>query len=69
MSFSPTDSKIFAPIFRDETIAAIFADENLVRLMLHFEAALAQVQGRLGIIPATAAPQIATAAATLQIDF
>ncbi|MDX1522938.1 MAG: 3-carboxy-cis,cis-muconate cycloisomerase [Anaerolineae bacterium] len=69
MSFSPTDSKIFAPIFREETTARIFPDENLVQLMLDFEATLAQVQGQLGIIPKTAAQQITAAAGTLQIDF
>ena len=69
MAFSPTDSKIFAPLFRDEVVAGIFADDHFVQLMLQYEAALAQVQGRLGVIPATAAQEIAAAATTLQIDF
>jgi 3-carboxy-cis,cis-muconate cycloisomerase len=69
MAFSPTDSKIFAPLFGDEVVAGIFADDHFGQLMLQFEAALAQVQGRLGIIPAKAGQQIAAAAATLRIDF
>jgi 3-carboxy-cis,cis-muconate cycloisomerase len=50
-------------------VAGIFADDHFGQLMLQFEAALAQVQGRLGIIPAKAGQQIAAAAATLRIDF
>jgi 3-carboxy-cis,cis-muconate cycloisomerase len=69
MTFSPTDSKIYAPLFSDPEIAAIFSDEQFVRYLLEVEAALATVQGRLGVIPAEAAEQIAAGAAALRVDF
>lgn len=69
MAFSPTDSILFAQLFSDAELADIFSDAQFVRHMLHVEAALAQAQGRLGVIPANAAASIAAAAATLEIDF
>ncbi|MFZ0547049.1 MAG: 3-carboxy-cis,cis-muconate cycloisomerase [Candidatus Promineifilaceae bacterium] len=69
MAFSPTDSFMFAPLFRDEEVAAQFSDEQFVRYMLDVEAALAIAQGRLGVIPADAAAQIVQSAAALEIDF
>jgi 3-carboxy-cis,cis-muconate cycloisomerase len=68
MAFSPTDSKIYAPLFSDPDIAAIFSDAQFVGYMLEVEAALAKVQGRLGVIPAQAAEKIAAGAAGLQVD-
>jgi len=68
MAFSPTDSKIYAPLFSDPDIAAIFSDEQFVRYMLEVEAALATVQGRLGVIPAQAAEKITAGAAAFQVD-
>jgi 3-carboxy-cis,cis-muconate cycloisomerase len=69
MTFSPTDSKIYAPLFSDPDIAAVFSDEQFVRYLLEVEAALAKVQGRLGVIPAEAAKKIAAGASVLQVDF
>jgi 3-carboxy-cis,cis-muconate cycloisomerase len=69
MTFSPTDSKIYAPLFSDPKIAAIFSDEQFVGRLLQVEAALAKVQGRLGVIPAKAGDAIASGAAVLRIDF
>ena len=69
MSFSPTGSSLFSPLFRDEQIAAIFSDEQFIGYALQVEAALARVQGRLGVIPASAAIRISTVAAELQPDF
>lgn len=69
MAFSPTDSNLFSPLFRDPAVAACFADEQFVQQMIQVEVALAQVQGRLGIIPTTAATEIAVALATHEIDF
>lgn len=69
MTFSPTDSKIYAPLFSDPDMAAIFADEQSVRYWLEVEAALARVQGRLGVIPAEAAEQIVAGVAAFQADF
>ena len=69
MAFSPTDSAIFSQLFGDTELAAIFSDVQFVRHMLNVEAALAQVQGRLGVIPTDAAAHIASTAAALEIDF
>lgn len=69
MTFSPADSKIYAPLFSDPDLAEIFSDEGFVRYLLEVEAALANVQGRLGMIPAEAAEKIAAEAAALQVDF
>lgn len=69
MSFSPLDSRIFAPLFGDPAVAEIFSDEQFARFLLDFEAALARVQGRLGVIPQEAAGAIHSAAAALQPDF
>lgn len=69
MTFSPTDSKIYAPLFSDSRVAEAFSDEQFVRYMLEVESALATVQGRLGVIPAKAAEQIASSVDTLHVDF
>lgn len=69
MSFSPSDSRIYTPLFGDSTLAALFADEQTSRYWLEVEAALATVQGRLGIIPVEAAQKIAAGAVGLQVDF
>jgi 3-carboxy-cis,cis-muconate cycloisomerase len=65
----PATSKIFAPLFRDEAITAVFADAQFLHNMLHVEASLAQVQAQLGIIPADAATKIAEAVARFEIDW
>jgi 3-carboxy-cis,cis-muconate cycloisomerase len=69
MSFSPADSKIFSPLFSDPEVEPIWPDEVFVREMLEVEAALATVQGELGIIPVGAAEKIGTAAAEFEIDY
>lgn len=69
MAFSPTDSQLFSPLFSDAEMTAVFTDDAFVRQMLTVESALAVVEGRLGVIPAAAADQIALAAAELQVDF
>jgi 3-carboxy-cis,cis-muconate cycloisomerase len=50
-------------------MAEIFSDEQFVRRLLEVEAALARVQGQLGVIPAEAAEQIASQAGRLSVDF
>ena len=37
-----------------EPLADLFSDDSVLRAMLDFKAALARVEGRLGIIPRTA---------------
>ena len=69
MTFSPSDSKIYAPLFSEPQIAEIFSDEQFVRYLLAVEAALARVQGQLNIIPAEAAAKIISAADKLEVDF
>lgn len=68
MPFSPIDSQIFSPQFNDPDIAAIFTDEQFVAALVNVEAALATVQGKLGVIPESAASLIASAAANAPID-
>ncbi|MCL4264870.1 MAG: 3-carboxy-cis,cis-muconate cycloisomerase [Anaerolineae bacterium] len=68
MAFSPTDSQLYAPLFGDAEMAALFSDEAFLGQMLVVEATLAVVEGRLGIIPPAAAAQIAAAAAELTVD-
>ena len=69
MPASPSDSRIFAPLFNSSAMAEIFSDEHFVRCLLEVEGSLARVQGQLGVIPAEAAEQIASQAGTLSVDF
>jgi 3-carboxy-cis,cis-muconate cycloisomerase len=68
MSFPPTDSQLFSTLFNDPELAALFSDEAFVRQMLAVEAALAAVEGRLGVIPAEQAAQITQAASNLKVN-
>jgi len=52
------DSLLFGDVFSTAAMRGIWADENRVAQYLAFEAALARVQGRLGLIPAEAAEEI-----------
>ena len=52
------DSLLFGNVFSTAAMRGIWADENRVAQYLAFEAALARVQGRLGLIPAEAAEEI-----------
>lgn len=69
MTFSPSDSKIYAPLFSDPDMAALFSDEQFVRYLLAVEAALAKIEGRLGLIPAEAAAKIISGTEALPVDF
>src|SRR5688572_4915938 len=69
MPASPSDSRIFAPLFNSPAMAEIFSDEQFVRRLLEAEGSLARVQGQLSVIPAEAAEQIASQAGTLSVDF
>ena len=68
MLISPFASHIFAPLFREEDVAAIFSDDAFLQNMVAFESALAQAQGKLGVIPETAAAAITHALHTFQPD-
>jgi 3-carboxy-cis,cis-muconate cycloisomerase len=52
------DSAIFGNLFGTEAMRQVWSDENRTRKYLDVEAALARVQGRLGIIPENAAAEI-----------
>ena len=62
------DSSIFGNIFSTEAMRAIWSDEGRTARYLEIEAALARVQGRLGLIPQEAADEIARNCAVENID-
>ena len=63
-----TDSPLFSSLFRLPEVAEQFSGRQFVRYMLDVEAALAAVQGQLGVIPVEAAEQIVSGAAELTVD-
>lgn len=63
------DSTVFKDIFTTAAMREVFSDETRVRFYLEFEAALARVQARLGIIPAEAAKEIERQCRVENIDF
>ena len=67
MPASLADSPLYQPLFGDDT-ARFFTDSMQIRAMLLVEGALAQVQGKAGLIPQPAADHIARAAREVQID-
>src|SRR5437016_7826350 len=62
------DSAIFGDIFSSEPMRNVWSDENRTQKYLDIEAALARVQGQLGIIPKEAADEIAKHCTIDQID-
>ena len=58
MPSTALDSLIFRDIFSTEAMRRVFSDEQRTAYYLEIEAALARVQGRLGIIPEEAAREI-----------
>ena len=68
MSATAIDSEIFRHIFTTEPMRRIFSDQARVQYYLDIEAALATVQGRLGIIPQAAADEICRHCAAEQYD-
>lgn len=61
-------SAIFAPAFVDAEVAQQFDDAAYFQALLEVEAALARVEGQLGVIPSVAATAISDAARTLPFD-
>jgi len=59
MTISPFDSPLFGPLFSDEEIASLFADEAVLASMIEVEVALAKAQAQAGVIPVRAYEQIA----------
>jgi 3-carboxy-cis,cis-muconate cycloisomerase len=68
MGASVIDSEVFRDIFSTEAMRRIFSDESRVQYYLDIEAALARVQGGLGIIPGVAAEEICRHCDAAQID-
>jgi len=62
VSVNPADSPVFGTLYGSDAMRAVFDERAFLRRMLEVEAALAKVQGRLGIIPSEAAGAIAAAA-------
>jgi 3-carboxy-cis,cis-muconate cycloisomerase len=62
------DSSIFQGIFSSDAMRRVWSDENRTQKYLDVEAALARVQGRLGLIPQEAADEIARHCHLDQID-
>ncbi len=51
---------LFDPLFGSTAMGEVFSDAARIQRMLDFEAALARAEARCGVIPATAAPAIAS---------
>lgn len=62
------DSALYRALFGDDETAGLFTDSAEIRAMLIVEGTLAQVQGRLGIIPAEAAAFLHRASLEVQVD-
>src|SRR5438093_13743967 len=69
MPATTSDSTIFRDIFTTPEMRQVFSDENRTACYLAIEAALARVQGRLGIIPPEAAREIEAKCRVENIDF
>ena len=69
MPATALDSNIFKDIFTTAEMRHVFSDENRTACYLAIEAALARVQGRLGMIPAEAAREIDSKCKVENIDF
>ena len=68
MAATLIDSSIFQGIFSTDEMRQVWSDENRTQKYLDFEAALAKVQGRLGLIPAEAATEIVSHCRLDQLD-
>jgi 3-carboxy-cis,cis-muconate cycloisomerase len=68
MPATALDSLIFRDIFSTEAMRRVFSDEQRTACYLEIEAALARVQGRLGIIPEKAAREIESKCRIENID-
>jgi len=68
MTVSLFDSKLFAELFSDSEMAALFSDEAAIAAMLKVEVALAKAQARCGVISQGACRQIAEGLADFAPD-
>ncbi len=68
MAVCPFESPLYGALFSHPETAALFGDEAEIAAMIEIEAALARVQGRMGLIPSGAAREISAQAAKMRID-
>ncbi|MCY1463567.1 adenylosuccinate lyase [compost metagenome] len=68
MSVSVFDMQSLQHLWSTDELRAIFSEENRIQKWLDFEAALAEAQAELGIIPAEAAREIRVQAQAGNID-
>ena len=62
------DSDIFRDMFGTPQMRAVFSDDNLLAAYVRAEVALALAQGRTGVIPQSAAREIAARAPSVALD-
>lgn len=68
MAFFTMETEIFKDIYGSREMRAIFEEENYLQSMLNFEVALAKAQSGLGMIPASAAEEIARKGTTRNVS-
>jgi 3-carboxy-cis,cis-muconate cycloisomerase len=68
MTVSPFDSAIYRELLQDDEVAELFSDTSELRSMIRVEAALARVQGELGLIPEVSAREIQRVISDAHID-
>ena len=64
----PADNPLYADLFGDTATAGAFTAQAELAAMIRTEAALADVQGRVGMIPAASGEAITAACADMRID-
>ena len=69
MTVGPFASRLTAPLLSDPAVNAALTGEAAMSAMVQVEAALAAVQGRLGVIPEAAAARICEALEDFSADF
>ena len=62
VAINPAESPIYGALFGTDAMRAVWDERAQLAHMLRFEAALARVEGRLGVIPASDAEEIERAA-------
>ena len=69
VTVGPFASRLIGPLLSDPAVNAALTDEAALAAMVRVEAALAAVQGRLGVIPPDAAARICEALEDFSADF
>ena len=62
------DSELYGDVYGTEELRALFGDASVIRRWMEVEAALAEAEGALGVIPARAAEEIARVARSARLD-